>query len=229
MCYKSYVLNSILSLKDLLFPRFCISCEKYGDFICLKCEAIWLAKPRKTKVEGIDHYFIEDYNEYSSRVILAAKEIGNKLAIKLLANAIARSIKFAVLEQNFNGQIILVSIPSQKNVIRNRGRDHISDLTSQVINGLSGMGYNAKYVPMLSLAKKSKDQSTLNSHERLVNMQNAFTVNNSLNSQDGIFLIDDVITTGASIREGVRAVGEAKITVNGIITACAVGLNSLIR
>jgi predicted amidophosphoribosyltransferase len=223
------VLNSILSLKDLLFPRFCISCEKYGDFICLKCEAIWLAKPRKTKVEGIDHYFIEDYNEYSSRVILAAKEIGNKLAIKLLANAIARSIKFAVLEQNFNGQIILVSIPSQKNVIRNRGRDHISDLTSQVINGLSGMGYNAKYVPMLSLAKKSKDQSTLNSHERLVNMQNAFTVNNSLNSQDGIFLIDDVITTGASIREGVRAVGEAKITVNGIITACAVGLNSLIR
>ena len=229
MCYKSYVLNSILSLKDLLFPRFCISCEKYGDFICLKCEAIWLAKPRKTKVEGIDHYFIEDYNEYSSRVILAAKEIGNKLAIKLLANAIARSIKFAVLEQNFKGQIILVSIPSQKNVIRNRGRDHISDLTFQVINGLSGMGYNAKYVPMLSLAKKSKDQSTLNSHERLVNMQNAFTVNNSLNSQDGIFLIDDVITTGASIREGVRAVGEAKITVNGIITACAVGLNSLIR
>jgi predicted amidophosphoribosyltransferase len=223
------VLNSILSLKDLLFPRFCISCEKYGDFICLKCEAIWLAKPRKTKVEGIDHYYIEDYNEYSSRVILAAKEIGNKLAIKLLANAIARSIKFAVLEQNFKGQIILVSIPSQKNVIRNRGRDHISDLTSQVINGLSGMGYNAKYVPMLSLAKKSKDQSTLNSHERLVNMQNAFTVNNSLNSQDGIFLIDDVITTGASIREGVRAVGEAKITVNGIITACAVGLNSLIR
>jgi predicted amidophosphoribosyltransferase len=223
------VLNSILSLKDLLFPRFCISCEKYGDFICLKCEAIWLAKPRKTKVEGIDHYFIEDYNEYSSRVILAAKEIGNKLAIKLLANAIARSIKFAVLEQNFKGQIILVSIPSQKNVIRNRGRDHISDLTFQVINGLSGMGYNAIYVPMLSLAKKSKDQSTLNSHERLVNMQNAFTVNNSLNSQDGIFLIDDVITTGASIREGVRAVGEAKITVNGIITACAVGLNSLIR
>ena len=223
------MLNSILSLKDLLFPRFCISCEKYGDFICLKCEAIWLAKPRKTKVEGIDHYFIEDYNEYSSRVILAAKEIGNKLAIKLLANAIARSIKFAVLEQNFKGQIILVSIPSQKNVIRNRGRDHISDLTSQVINGLSGMGYNANYAPMLRLAKKSKDQSTLNSHERLVNMQNAFTVNNSLNSQDGIFLIDDVITTGASIREGVRAVGEAKITVNGIITACAVGLNSLIR
>ena len=221
--------NSILSLKDLLFPRYCISCEKYGDYICLRCEAAWLAKPRKTKVEGIDHYFIENYNEYSSRVILAAKEIGNKLAVDLLANSIARSIKFAVLENEFKGQINLVSIPSQKNVIRNRGRDHISDLTLQIIIRLSKMGFNAKYFPILSVAKKSKDQSTLNSQERFKNMQNAFIVNNSLNSQDGIFLVDDLITTGASIREGVRAMGEAKITVNGIITACAVGLNSLIR
>lgn len=223
------MLKSILSLKDLLYPRFCISCQKYGDFICLKCESSWLVKPRKTKVVGIDHYFVEDYNEYSTRIILASKESGNKLAINLLANAVARPIKFAVSENKFRGQIDLVSIPSQKKVIRSRGRDHISDLISQVIIELSGMGFTAKYFPILSLARKSKDQSTLNSQQRLANMRNAFIVNNSLNSQDGIFLIDDLITTGASIKEGVRALTEAKITVNGIITACAVGRNSLIR
>ena len=223
------MLKSILSLKDLIYPRFCIGCQKYGDFICLKCKASWFVKPRKTKVVGIDLYFVEDYNEYSARIILASKESGNKIAINLLANAVAKSINFAVLEKKFGAQINLVSIPSQKNIIRSRGRDHISDLISQVIVALSGMGFTAKYLPILSLAKKSKDQSTLNSGERLVNMQNAFIVNNSLNSQDGIFLIDDLITTGASIKEGVRALTEAKITVNGIITACAVGRNSLIR
>ena len=223
------MLKSILSLKDLLYPRFCISCQKYGDFICLKCKASWLVKPRKTKVVGIDHYFVGDYSEYSARIILASKESGNKIAINLLANAVARSINFAVFEKQFRAQISLVSIPSQKNVIRNRGRDHISDLIFQVIIELSEMGLTAKYLPILSLAKKSKDQSTLNSGERLVNMRNAFIVNNSLNSQDGIFLIDDLITTGASVKEGVRALAEAKITVNGIITACAVGRNSLIR
>ena len=223
------MLKSILSLKDLIYPRFCISCQKYGDFICLKCKASWFVKPRKTKIVGIDHYFVEDYNEYSARIILASKESGNKIAINLLANAVARSVNFAVSEKKFSAQINLVSIPSQKNVIRNRGRDHISDLISQVIIELYGMGFTAKYLPILSLAKKSKDQSTLNSGERLVNMQNAYIVNNSLNSQDGIFLIDDLITTGASIKEGVRALAQAKITVNGIITACAVGRNSLIR
>ena len=223
------MLKSILSLKDLIYPRFCISCQKYGDFICLKCTASWFVKPRKTKVVGIDHYFVEDYNEYSARIILASKESGNRIAINLLANAVAKSISFAVLEKKYRAQINLVSIPSQKNIIRSRGRDHISDLISQVIVALSGMGFTANYLPILSLAKKSKDQSTLNSGERLVNMQNAFIVNNSLNSQDGIFLIDDLITTGASIKEGVRALTEAKITVNAIITACAVGRNSLIR
>ena len=223
------MLKSILSLKDLIYPKFCISCQKYGEFVCLKCEASWLVKPRKTKVVCIDHYFVEDYNEYSRRIILASKESGNKLALNLLANAVARSIKFAVSEEKFRAQINLVSIPSQKNVIRSRGRDHIGDLIFQVIVALSEMGFAAKYLPILSLAKKSKDQSTLNSGERLVNMKNAFIVNNSRNSQDGIFLIDDLITTGASIKEGVRALAEAKITVNGIITACAVGRNSLIR
>ncbi len=229
MCYISKVFNSVLSLKDLVYPKFCLSCQKYGDFLCAVCEALWLAKPRKTKVLDIDHYFTEDYNENSTRVILAAKERGNKVAIKLLANAIARSINFAVLEKKFEGQLNLVTIPSQKSTIRSRGRNHISDLASQVVIVLFSMSLTAKYFPLLGLAKKSKDQSDLNSRERMVNMKNAFKVNDSLNPQDGIFLIDDLITTGASVMEGVRAVGEAKITVNGIITACAVGRNSLIR
>jgi orotate phosphoribosyltransferase len=44
-----------------------------------------------------------------------------------------------------------------------------------------------------------------------------------------VILIDDLVTTGASIQEGVRALTEAKITVDAVVTACAVGRNSLIR
>jgi len=41
-------------------------------------------------------------------------------------------------------------------------------------------------------------------------------------------LIDDLITTGASMLEGVRALSEAKITIAAGVTACAVGHISLI-
>jgi orotate phosphoribosyltransferase len=46
--------------------------------------------------------------------------------------------------------------------------------------------------------------------------------------QGAVFLIDDLITTGASILEGVRALSEAKIAITAGVTACAVERISLI-
>ena len=46
--------------------------------------------------------------------------------------------------------------------------------------------------------------------------------------QGAVYLIDDLITTGASMLEGARALSEAKITIAAGITACAVGRISLI-
>jgi len=60
-------------------------------------------------------------------------------------------------------------------------------------------------------------------------MSHAFIVKGSRTSQSSVILIDDLVTTGASIQEGVRALAEAKITVNAVVTACAVGRDSLIR
>ena len=223
------MVKSLLSLKELIYPAVCISCERYGKAICSICEAGWLVKCKKTKVLGIDHYFVTDYNNFSSKIILAAKEDGNKLAIKLLSISIANSIKFAVQDRKLNKEIDLVTIPSQKSAIKSRGRDHISVLAIEVVRQLLLMEINANHLPLLEVAKRSMDQSNLNSKERKENMKYAFKVSNSLNSQTGIFLIDDLITTGASIQEGVRALNDAKITINAIITACAVGRNFLIR
>jgi orotate phosphoribosyltransferase len=46
--------------------------------------------------------------------------------------------------------------------------------------------------------------------------------------QGAVYLIEDLITTGASMLEGVRALSEAKITIAAGVTACAVGRISLI-
>ena len=223
------MVKSLLSLKELIYPAVCISCERHGKAICSTCEADWLAKCKKTKVLGIDHYFVTDYNNFSSKIILAAKEDGNKLAIQLISISIANSIKFAIQDRKLIKEIDLVTIPSQKSAIKSRGRDHISVLAIEVVRQLLRLEISANYLPLLEVAKISMDQSNLNSKERKENMKYAFKVSNSLNSQTGIFLIDDLITTGASVQEGLRALNDAKITINAIITACAVGRNFLIR
>ena len=223
------MLKSIHSLKELIYPNICISCGKTGVKICLNCSKCWLANPNKSKVEDNYLFFVTKYDETTSPIILAAKESGNREAVKLIARSIASSISFAILNLGIAQPINLVTIPSQLSAIRRRGRDHINDLAQEVIIQLNQQNIDAICLPILKPIKKIKDQSDLNGLQRKENMSHAFIVKNSPISQSAVILIDDLVTTGASIQEGVRALTEAKITVDAVVTACAVGRNSLIR
>jgi ComF family protein len=223
------VLKSIHSLKELIYPNICLCCGKTGAKICHNCSKYWLANPNKSKVENNCLFFVTTYNETTSPIILAAKESGNKEAVKLIARSITSSISFAILNLGISQPINLVTIPSQLSAIRRRGRDHIEDLVQEVLIQLNKQNIDAIYLPILKPMKKIKDQSDLNGLQRKENMSHAFIVKSSPISQSAVILIDDLVTTGASIQEGVRALTEAKITVDAVVTACAVGRNSLIR
>jgi predicted amidophosphoribosyltransferase len=223
------VFKSIYSLKELIYPNICICCGKTGAKICHNCSKYWLAKPNKSKVENNCLFFVTTYDETTSPIILAAKELGSREAVKLIAVSITSSISFAILNLGLSQPIYLVTIPSQLSEIRRRGRDHIEDLVQEVITQLRQQNIDAIYLPILKPIKKIKDQSDLNGLQRKENMSHAFIVKSSPISQSAVILIDDLVTTGASIQEGVRALAEAKITIDAVVTACAVGRNSLIR
>jgi ComF family protein len=223
------VLKSIQSLKELIYPEICLCCGKTGAKICDNCSRYWLAKPNRSKVDNNWLFFVATYDEATSQVILAAKESGNKDAVKLIARSIASSVSFAIVNLGISQPINLVTIPSQLSAIRRRGRDHIKDLAQEVIIQLNQQKIKTNHLPILKPIKKIKDQSDLNGLQRKENMNHAFTVKSSPISQSTVILIDDLVTTGASIQEGVRALSEAKITVDAVVTACAVGRNSLIR
>ena len=223
------MLKSIYSLKDLIYPVICMICNTPGESICTNCRIPWLRQPKKSKIEKVDLYFAANYTPESSQLILAAKERGNKDAIDLLASAISNSIQIAIYELKITSPINLVTIPSKNLAIRRRGRDHISELALIVINQLKKVSIESSYQPLLSITRKVKDQSGLNSQQRSENIKGAYIVKNSLIPQGEVILIDDLITTGSSIQEGIRALKAAEIAVSAVTTACAVGRNSLIR
>ena len=223
------MLKSIHSLKELIYPNICLSCGKTGAKICHNCSKYWLAKPNKSKIENNYLFFVATYDESTSPIILAAKESGSREAVKLIARSIACSISFAISNLDISKPINLITIPSQLSAIRKRGRDHIKDLVLEVMIQLDQQNIDAIYLPILKPIKKIKDQSNLNGLQRKENMSHAFIAKSSQISQSAVILIDDLVTTGASVQEGVRALAEAKITIDAVVTACAVGRNSLIR
>ena len=82
---------------------------------------------------------------------------------------------------------------------------------------------NTRFLPrsILSLRRKVKDQSGLSATERQQNLAGAFAVTEAFDSQIPIIVIDDVITTGNTLREAIRALKERNLTVLGAATACA--------
>ena len=156
------------------------------------------------------------------KVILAAKESGNRTARNLLASSIANSLTQAIHKLKIQDEIMLITIPSRASAIRKRGRDHIKELASEIVSVSSNRGIKISHQSILHLTKQVKDQSNLNKSQRIQNMNGAYLANYPESSISNLIIIDDLITTGASIHEAIRALSVINLRPVAIITACAV-------
>jgi predicted amidophosphoribosyltransferase len=156
------------------------------------------------------------------KVILAAKESGNPIARNLLASSITNSLTHAIQQLKLGSEVMLVTIPSRASAIRKRGRDHINELAAEIISIGCNEGIKISHQSILHLTKQIKDQSNLNKSQRIQNMSGAYLANYPESSISNLIIIDDLITTGASIHEAIRALSVIHLRPVAIITACAV-------
>jgi predicted amidophosphoribosyltransferase len=159
------------------------------------------------------------YSPIASRVLLSAKESQIKAADQLIINGIVHSLKLFV---NRYGPATLVSIPSRKSANRKRGRNFLQEITAAV-----ALEVDLPYQSPLTHIRKVRDQSQLNLVDRSANISGAFSISPDFASQiyagntgPKIIVIDDLITTGATLAEAIRALRTAGFTVLGAVTSC---------
>ena len=143
---------------------------------------------------------------------MAAKENGIRGADNLIVKAIIHVLEKADFA-DFN--IALVPIPSSVMAKRRRGRGFIIDIVDQVAQQTSLPIINA-----LQLVRPVRDQSGLHILERSKNMSGAMRLRPGVIPRADLVLIDDVVTTGATLHEAARALGAAGAHVIGSVTAC---------
>lgn len=135
------------------------------------------------------------YTPVASKIILASKESGLRGADELLIQAVIHILDKAQLDPIFYR---LVPVPSSKASQRRRGRSFVVDLT-QEISKRTGIGV----LDCLTLSRRVSDQSGLPRDERARNLGGAFALKAPARGE--LILIDDVVTTGATLREAYRA------------------------
>lgn len=219
----------LISLKELIFPKICILCSKGGFELCPECELPWVGVPNKIYFKDFSLFYMRNYDKESSKVILLAKEGSNKKAIQLIALSLFTLIQSLTYELTLSKPINIVTIPSSGRSIMRRGRNHIDEVCIEVVKLLRSSSIQAFNTPVLKHARKVKDQSNLNKIQRFNNLENSYRLSDQSLVGSSCILMDDLVTTGSSISEAIRALSEAKITILGVVTACAVERNSLIR
>ena len=158
-------------------------------------------------------YSSVSYTPVAKKVLLSAKENHISAADELVIDALVHSINNARM---FHHCDLLVPIPSRFKVSRVRGRSFIYVVTmaaSQKVGiGCADVLIHSRYV---------RDQSELHLKERWNNLHGALVVPTEKRPPSRIrtILVDDLITTGATLTEGARALELAGFEVIGAVTA----------
>ena len=132
--------------------------------------------------------------------------------------ALDRALASAKAESWWEGErpIQLIPIPSPQRNNRTRGYFHLRKVARL-------MQVKVNFLELLEITRSVSDQSTLNSRQRSSNLAGAYQVRPGIRMESGgaVVIFDDLITTGSSLREAVRALKVAKISPEFAISACA--------
>jgi len=202
-------------LSQLIFPTRCYGCNAIGLSICTLCRREWIPHYYKTQTSALSVHSALIYSPTASKIILAAKENGLQGADDLLIEAIIHVLNKARLDKAY---FTLVPIPSSRQSQRGRGRSFIVDLT-KTISKHTGIAVN----DCLQVSRRVSDQSGLTRVERISNMQGAFSLKSGSILRGDAIVIDDVVTTGATLQEAARALNSQGFHAFGsvcAVTAC---------
>ncbi|MET8446919.1 ComF family protein [Streptomyces sp. NPDC005209] len=108
--------------------------------------------------------------------------------------------------------VLLVPVPSARRAVRARGHDPVRRIALAAAGELRRTGTPARVVAALRQRRVVADQSGLDSRQRLANLTGALEVAPGgvrLLRGGHVVLVDDLMTTGASLTEAARALWEA--------------------
>ncbi|QNP63581.1 ComF family protein [Streptomyces genisteinicus] len=205
-------------ISGLVLPVDCAGCGRRRTLLCARCARalhggpVLRARP-VPEPEGLPAvHAAAAYGDAVRAVILAHKERGSLGLAEPLGRALAGAVR-AAAPGSGAVPLLLVPVPSAPHAVRARGHDAGRRIAVAAAAALRRTGRPAQVLPVLRQVRPVADQAGLGAPERLANMSGSLRVRAGADRllSDGVpVLVDDVMTTGASLTEAARALSAAR-------------------
>ena len=196
------------ALLDLVLPRSCSGCGLRGHALCRGCREVlgatplgqWLPDPCPPGLPAVRA--LGPYAGVLKALLLAHKERGRLGLTAPLGSALA-----AVAAPFAAQPLVLCPVPSSAAAVRHRGFDHTMRLARTASRHLRGSGRPVVARGLLLPSRGVADQAGLSSAERAANLSGALRPRVAAPAR--VVLVDDLVTTGATLQEAARALSTA--------------------
>ncbi len=226
--------GSLAELVDLTLARTCAGCGSSGTRWCGDCASAFSGQPLARTLASaggaVRVWSAAGYAGVVQSALVAWKDRDRPDLTPVLAVALGRAARAAVGELDPAGAgapVVVVPAPSSAAARRARGRQPVRDLAAGTTGGLRRRGTAARMLPALRQRRGVRDQAGLTADARGTNLAGALWVPDGWRSRlDGssCLILDDVVTTGATLAEAARALRDAGA---GPLVAATVAATSL--
>ena len=208
----SHLLNTAL---DFVFPPRCIACGRPGSLFCTPCQAA-ITPPAPLRAAGsplAEQRATADFDGPIRQAIHALKYRGQRRFALPLATRLQSTLECAGWQPG-----LLTAAPLSESRRRERGYNQAALLAAELSRRV-GIPFRPD---ALRKVRDTRPQVGLNAGERRANVAGAFCAEPDLVSGVPVLIIDDVFTTGATLRECAAALLAAgATTVWGLTVASA--------
>ncbi|TJZ39936.1 ComF family protein [Streptomyces piniterrae] len=220
-------------LAGLVLPVDCAGCGRPRTELCAECRRALSRGGRgarrvrpEPRPAGLPRVWAgAPYADEVRAVLLAHKERGALRLAGPLGAVLAGAVR--VLRPG-GGRVLLVPVPSARRSVACRGHDPVRRIALAAAAELRragvGEGAGAQVLAVLRQRRPVADQAGLSARQRLANVAGALGVRGGagrLLVEAPVVLVDDLMTTGATLAEAARALGVSGARVSGAAVVAA--------
>ncbi len=197
------------SLVDLIFPSRCAVCDRAGKNLCQECKNLLWIEPREFALSGLAIHTVTKYSEETSRLLVSLKDKAQFALVAELAQMLRPIIEKLPPSESIR---YLVPAPSSPENFSKRGFHPMLLLGQAVVSKDPCL----KVLNCLRFSRRVKDQVGLTEPERIANLSFSMELNQTVTGRV-CYLLDDVVTTGATALEAAMVLRLGGATLAGVL------------